>query len=70
MPRPRPPYIELQITRHGRKVWYFRKSRNESRTRLPDDYGSDPFMAAYRACLAGEPIALRGQRKASRGSVK
>ena len=70
MPRPRPLYVEQQITRHGRKVWYFRKSRNEPRQRLPDAYGSEEFMAAYRACLAGQPVAVQGRRKASRGTVE
>jgi integrase len=70
MPRPRPPYIELQVTRHGRKVWYFRRSRGEPRQRLPDLYGSEEFMAAYRACLAGQPLAVAGRRQASRGTVK
>ena len=70
MPRPRPPYIEQQITRHGRKVWYFRRNRTELRQRLPDAYGSEEFMTAYRACLAGQPVAVSDKRKASRGSVK
>ena len=70
MPRARPPYIEQQITRHGRKVWYFRRSRNEPRLRLPDAYGSEAFMAAYRACLAGEQLAVPGRRRAARGAVK
>jgi hypothetical protein len=70
MPRPRPLYVEQQNTRHGRKVWYFRRSRNEPRHRLPDAYGSEEFMAAYRACLAGEPLAVPGRRRAARGAVK
>jgi integrase len=70
MPRPRPLYVEQQITRHGRKIWYFRKSRHEPRQRLPDVYGTEEFMTAYRACLAGERVAGDEKRKASRGTVK
>src|SRR6516225_2601174 len=70
MPRARPPYVEQQITRHGRKVRYFRRSRNEPRHRLPDAYGSQDFMAAYLACLAGEPRAVQGRLRAARGAVR
>ena len=56
MSRPRLPFVQRQVTRHGRRVWYFRRNRSEPRVRLPDLYGSDEFTAAYRACLAGQPI--------------
>lgn len=62
--------MEQQITRYGRETWYFRKSRREPRQRLPDVYGTEEFMFAYRACLAGQRVAGHGTRKASRGSVK
>jgi integrase len=68
MPRPRPPYVELQVTRHGRKVWYFRRSREGARIRLPDDYGSAEWTAAYNAALAGQPGVQ--PRKASVGKLK
>jgi len=59
MPRPRLPFVQRQVTRHGRKVWYFRRNRSEPRVRLPDLYGSDEFTATYRACLAGQPMVVR-----------
>lgn len=52
MPK-RMPYLLKETTRHGKTVWYFR-IQDGPRTRIPGDYGSDAFMAAYRAALAGE----------------
>jgi integrase len=69
MPRPRPLYVEMQITRHGRKVWYFRRSRDERRIRLPDVYGSQEFTDAYQVCLAGGVVQPAGKRGASRGKL-
>ena len=70
MPRPRPLYVEMQITRHGRKVWYFRRNRDERRIRLPDVYGSQEFMDAYQVCLAGGVVQAAGRRGASRGKLE
>ena len=70
MPRPRLPFVQLQVTRHGRKVWYFRRDRR-GRVRLPDEYGSVEFMEAYRASLAGQPVAgANGRRQAPRGKFR
>ena len=55
MPK-RLPYILRETTRHGKTVWYFRM-KDGPRTRLPDEYGSDEFIAAYRAAFAGEKPA-------------
>ena len=75
MPRPRLPYLCHETTRHGRKVWYFK--RGGKRVRLPETYGSPEFKAAYQSALSGlsvEPNTpasgtlswLVGQYKASR----
>lgn len=53
MPRPRPPYIQRHVTRHGRVIWYFRRD-NGAKVRLPDQYGTKEFWAAYNAALAGK----------------
>ena len=55
MPK-RMPYTLREKTRHGKIVWYFR-IQDGPRIRLPGEYGSDEFMAAYRATLAGEKPA-------------
>src|SRR5574343_268308 len=56
MPRPRPPHLVQQITRHGVVVWYVRKGKGP-RTRLRAAYGSDDFWREYRAALDGAPVA-------------
>jgi integrase len=54
MPRPRPPHLHRQVTRHGKVVWYVRIGRGH-RTRLRAAYGSPDFQAEYHAALTGEP---------------
>jgi integrase len=54
MPRPRLPHLLHERTNRGRQVWYFRIGKGQ-RVRLPDEYGSPAFIAAYHAALAGEP---------------
>jgi integrase len=66
MPRPRPPHLQRQVTRHGRVSWYVRVGKGE-RTRIRGEYGSAEFMAAYHAAVAGEP--LPGRQKAAKGSL-
>jgi integrase len=58
MPRPRPPYLSREVTRHGTAVWYVR--RNGKRTRLRTKYGTPEFEAEYRAALAGNPKNDKG----------
>ncbi|MGU3399276.1 tyrosine-type recombinase/integrase [Brucellaceae bacterium D45D] len=58
MPRPRKPYIQREVTRHGKTIWYFRRGK-ENRIRLPGAFGSPEFNAAYDAALAGQPIERR-----------
>lgn len=55
MPRPRYPHVHSEFTRHGKRVWYFRRGKGK-RQRLEGDYGSDEFKAAYEAALSGEPV--------------
>lgn len=52
MPRPRPPHVHRETTRHGRVVWYVRVDRGP-RIRLPAGPGQPGFDAAYRAALEG-----------------
>ncbi len=53
MPRPRPPFLHRQVTRHGRAVWYVRVGRG-SRIRLRAEYATPEFWAAYEAAIAGK----------------
>src|SRR5690242_8446741 len=50
MPRPRPPYLSREVTRHGKPVWYVRV--DGKRTRLRAEYGTAEFDADYRTALA------------------
>jgi integrase len=53
MPRPRPPHLHRESTRHGRTVWYVRPDRGK-RVRLHGEYGSPQFQAEYKAAVAGQ----------------
>jgi integrase len=57
MPRRRPPHIRREVTRHGARVWYFR--RDGKRIRLPDEYGTQEFWDAYHAALTGHKMPER-----------
>ena len=55
MSRPRLPHLVRETTRHGASKWYFRRYPGP-RIRLPGDYGSIEFTAAYEAALADAPV--------------
>lgn len=52
MPRPRPPHLHREITRHGKSVWYVRVGKGP-RIRLRAQYGTSEFEAEYQAALTG-----------------
>jgi integrase len=54
MPRPRPPHLHRQITRHGKAVWYVRQDHGP-RIRIRAEFGTPEFDTEYRAALAGAP---------------
>jgi len=54
MPRPRPPHLQREQTRHRAVTWYVRKGHGP-RIRLKAEYGSEKFWAEYRAALEGAP---------------
>lgn len=53
MPRPRPPFLQREKTRHGRFVWYVRKA-DGPRTRIRAEFGTPEFDDEYRAAVNGE----------------
>jgi integrase len=59
MPRPRPPHLHRQITRHGKAVWYVRIGKG-MRTRLRAEFGTPEFDAEYQAALSGKPATRKG----------
>lgn len=54
MPRPRPPHLQRQITRHGKAVWYVRVGHGP-RVRIRAEYGTPEFDEEYRAAFASTP---------------
>lgn len=55
MPKPLPPHVQRERTRHGKVVYYFRRAAGAPRIRLPDM--ADPaFKAAYAAAMAGSAV--------------
>jgi integrase len=58
MPRPRPPHLHRQVTRHGKTVWYVRIGKG-TRTRIRAEYGTPEFDAEYCAALDGLPKAAK-----------
>lgn len=53
MPRKNLKYVQVETSRHGETVFYFRRGTGE-RIRLPDTAGTPEFRAAYDAASAGE----------------
>lgn len=49
-------YVVRDVDRHGNVRFYFRKRGTEGKIRLPGLPGSNEFMAAYNACLKGQPL--------------
>jgi integrase len=61
-----PPHVQTERTRHGKVVFYFRRSQHAPRIRLPAP--TEPgFKAAYAAALAG---AEKPASKAGKGSLE
>lgn len=58
MPRPRPPHLRREVTRHGLTTWYVRIGEGP-RTRINGVYGSAAFMAEYHAAISGKPASER-----------
>ena len=66
MKKPLPPHVQVERTRHGKTVYYFRRSQGAPRVRLPAM--NDPgFKAAYAAAFSG---ASAPPTKAQGGSLE
>jgi len=65
MPRPRPPYLSREVTRHGKPVWYLR--RGGKRFRIKAEYGTPEFNTEYQTALAAcQPAA---ENRATAGTL-
>jgi integrase len=54
MPRPRPPHLQREVTRHGRVVWFVRIGKGP-RTRIRAQFGTPEFDTEYQAALTSHP---------------
>jgi len=54
MPRPQPPHLHRQVTRHGKTVWYVRIGKGP-RVRIRGEFGSPEFGTEYQAAITGAP---------------
>jgi hypothetical protein len=52
MPHKLPRFVHHEIKRHGNPRWYFRRG-HAPRIRLPDDYGTVEWFAAYDRAMGG-----------------
>ena len=64
MPRPRPPHLHREVTRHGKAVWYVRIGRGP-RIRIKAEFGTPDFEAEIQAALTGQPPTTKGQLSGS-----
>ena len=62
MPRPRPPHLHRQVTRHGKTVWYVRFGKGP-RVRIRAEFGTPEFGAEYQAAITGaaRPRQAKGE---------
>lgn len=67
VPRPRPPHLHQERTRHGALVWYVRVGKGP-RIRIREAYGTPEFEVAYQAALKGEGVSER-PAKAKAGTL-
>ncbi|WP_254472631.1 MULTISPECIES: tyrosine-type recombinase/integrase [unclassified Bartonella] len=51
MPKPRPPHLVKEVTRHGRIIWYVRIGHGK-RIRIRGTYGTQEFVDKYKSALA------------------
>jgi integrase len=68
MPRPRPPHLHRQVTRHGKTVWYVRIGKGP-RTRIKARFGRPEFDVEYQAAVAALSAQKEKQEAASAGTL-
>jgi integrase len=68
MPRPRPPHLHRQVSRHGRTVWYVRVGKGQ-RTRIRSTFGTPEFDAEYQAAIVAAANRHQKNEGASAGTL-
>jgi integrase len=61
VPRPRPPHLQREMTRHGKTAWYVRVDKGP-RIRIRAAFGTPEFDAEYQAALSGQPRRVPGSK--------
>lgn len=61
-PRPRPPYLHRERSRHGKQVWVVR--RNGKRRQIRAEYGTPEFEAEYHALVDDLPKREKARQSA------
>jgi integrase len=69
MPRPRLRYVQREVTRHGKVVWYFRRDKTSPRHQLPGDYYSPEFIARYNELFADPAAPAKVNRGGPAGTL-
>jgi integrase len=64
MPRPRPPFLQKRLSRHGEMCWYVRRGRGKF-LRIRGEYGSEAFWEAYHAAVKGSPAVPKEPKSGS-----
>jgi integrase len=64
VPKPKPPHLYRQVSRHGRVVWYVRRGHG-LRTRIKAEYDTPEFWSAYRAAIELAQPVVRARAKPS-----
>ena len=59
MPKPKLPFLQRRVSRHGTVSYYVRLSKREKLIRIHGDYRTEPFMLAYHAAVRGAPLNAR-----------
>jgi integrase len=68
MPRPRPPHLHRQVSRHGLTVWYVRIGKGP-RIRMRAAFGTPEFDAEYQAAIAGLPARQTAKDDRATGTL-
>jgi hypothetical protein len=65
MPRPRPPHLQREVTRHGKAIWYVRVGKGP-RVRIHGEFGTPEFDAEYQGASPATLGRQRGRRRLAR----
>ena len=68
MPRPRPPHLHRQVSRHDKTAWYVRIGKGP-RIRIRAAFGTPEFDAEYQAAIAGLPARQTAKDDRATGTL-